>query len=353
MRGFRFGPLFVAIAVLLAVDPPEARAQASPDAAAAALTRAGQAYGAGRMLEAIEEYKRAYELSGDVTLLFRLGEVSREIGQDVAAIRFYRTYLARDPRGKFRDAAERAARNLERKIEQPPAAVPPPPPAQVAGPPPVLSPAPPPRASSPAVPPAPPPRAAAPALSPAPAPRAAGPALSPSPREAGRGSGRGVVAAVLPSDPSPAPSAVASSPSAPASPPPALPPSPRDVGGGPGIGADAPPTVDLRSETTAPTAAQPGPPLPRWLPWAGLGVSLGLGAGAVVTGLGASHRYDELRGSCGRTADGCAPGDIDQVRSRARTANLLWAGTAVAAAATGVMVFVNTREAGVAGLWSF
>jgi hypothetical protein len=55
----------------------------------------------------------AYELSGDTSLLFRLGELNREIGSDVAAARFYRTYLAREPRGKDRDAAERAARRLE------------------------------------------------------------------------------------------------------------------------------------------------------------------------------------------------------------------------------------------------
>ena len=62
---------------------------------------------------------------------------------------------------------------------------------------------------------------------------------------------------------------------------------------------------------------------PRWLPWAGVCVTLAFGAGAVATGLGASHRYDELRASCGRTVEGCAQSDIDQVKSRALTANLL------------------------------
>ena len=93
--------------------------------------------------------------------------------------------------------------------------------------------------------------------------------------------------------------------------------------------------------------------MPSWLPWAGIGATLALGAGAVVTGLGASQRYDELRGSCGQTVEGCAQSDIDQVKSRALTANLLWAAAGVSAVATGVVVYVNAREAGFAGAWSF
>jgi len=278
------GSSLLAFAVVLAVNLAPAAVRGQSAAAADALTQARQAYDAGRLLEAIDGFKRAYELSGDVTLLFRLGEVSREVGQDGAALRFYRTYLARDPRGKHRVAADRAASDLELRMAKP-------------------------------------------ALAPAPG-RAPPPVVH---REVERPVAR---PAVVP--PAPVPARPASSPSPPPAPPSAV-----------------VPAVDLRAQAAADPAPRSGPPLPRWLPWAGLGATLALGAGAVISGLGASHRYDELRGSCGRTAEGCAQSDIDQVKSQALTANLLWAAAGVGALATGVVVYVNAREAGFSGAWSF
>jgi hypothetical protein len=267
----------VAFAVALAGSSAEVRGQS--DAAGEAVAQARQAYDAGRLLEAIAGFKRAYELTGDLTLLFRLGEVSREVGQDVAALRFYRTYLARDPRGPHREAAERAASGLELKMARP-----------------------------------------APPL--APARQAA--VANPVERQVAR------QVAVPPSPPV----ILSSSPSAPPA-------------------SAARPAVDLRAQGVADPAPRSEPPLPRWLPWAGVGATLALAGGAVATGLGASQRYDELRGSCGQTVEGCAQSDIDQVKSRALTANLLWAAAGVGALATGVVVYVNAREAGFAGAWSF
>ena len=266
MRGFISGSLLVAVTVAVVANPAAVRGQQSSTAAQDAAAEARQAYDAGRKQDAIEAYKRAYELSGDHALLFRLGEVNREIGQDVVALRFYRSYVARDPRGKFRQAAERAVRELDLKLAKP---------AGVAS-------------------------EAARATSPAPVPS---------------------------SGSSPSPS---SSPS-----------SSRSL-----------PAVDLSAGAT-PAPAPPGPPLPRWLPWAGLGATLALGAGAVVTGLGASHRYDELHGSCAQRSEGCPTSDINDVKSRARTANLLWVAAGIGAAMTGVTFYVNTREAGFSGVWSF
>ena len=266
----------LAFAVALAGSPAEVRGES--DAAGEAVAQARQAYDAGRLLEAIAGFKRAYELTGDLTLLFRLGEVSREVGQDVAALRFYRTYLARDPRGQHREAAERAASGLELKMARP-----------------------------------------APPLAPA------RPTVVTS---------QGTSQPARPVALAPAPVTSPSSPS----PPPAL---------------AALPAVDLRAQAAADPAPRSEPPLPRWLPWAGVGATLALAGGAVATGLGASQRYDELRGSCGQTVEGCAQSDIDQVKSRALTANLLWAAAGVGALATGVVVYVNAREAGFAGAWSF
>jgi len=257
VRGFILGPVLVVVALAALGNPAEVRAQSSSVAAREAMAQARQAYDAGRKPEAIEAYKRAYELSGDTSLLFRLGEVNREIGQDVVALRFYRSYSARDPRGKHREAADRAVRELETRRSRPA-------PARAAA-------------------------AAAPAPPPVPSP--------------------------------------------------------------PPVSSPAVPAVDLSAAATPPSP--PSPPLPRWVPWAGLGATLALGAGAVVTGLGASQRYDELMRSCGGTVEGCPRADIDQLKSRALTANLLWAAAGIGAAATGVMVYVNTREAGFSGVWSF
>ena len=281
MRGLVAGSVFLTFVVASVLNPGEARGQGTAASAQDVVEQARQDYAAGRKQAAVEGYARAYELSGDPSLLFRLGEVSRELGRDVAALRFYKAYVTRDPRGKYREAADRAMRNIE------------------------LGP------SKPA------------ATSATPAPAAAMRTAPPAPARAA---------------PAPAQSTVLTVPASPAAPP-APPP--------------AAAMVDLRTET-APLPAEPsGPPLPRWLPWAGLGATLALGAGAVVTGVGASSRYDELRASCGQTVEGCSRSQIDQVKSRALTANLLWAGASVGALATGLMVYVNTREAGFSGVWSF
>jgi len=278
VRGLVSGSVFLAFAIMSVVDPGAARGQ-SAASARDVIEHARQDQAAGRNQAAIDGYMRAYELSGDPDLLFRLGELSRDMGRDVAALRFYKAYITRDPRGKSRDAADRAMRSIEVGQSRPAAA------------------------------------RGAPARAP--------------------------IAAPTPSPPTRT-SAVQTAALAP--------PPPRDA---PPEAAPAAPMVDLRSETVTPPGEPADPPLPRWLPWAGLGATIALGAGAVVTGLGASNRYDELRASCGQSAEGCSQSQIDQVKSRALTANLLWAGASAAAVATGVMVYVNTREAGVSGVWSF
>ena len=94
-------------------------------------------------------------------------------------------------------------------------------------------------------------------------------------------------------------------------------------------------------------------PLPRWVPWALTAATVGLGVGAIVSGVSASNRYAELRDSCGRAAGGCAAGDIDDVRSQARRANILWLLTSAAAVGAGVTIYFNVNAAGASGLWSF
>jgi hypothetical protein len=100
-------------------------------------------------------------------------------------------------------------------------------------------------------------------------------------------------------------------------------------------------------------ARRPEPPMPRWVPWVSLGATATFAVVAAVTGSAASTRFDELRGSCGMTPAGCSTGEVDSVRTKAHTANAFWILTGVAAIGTGATVFVNTREAGVAGVWRF
>ncbi|MDB4981077.1 MAG: Tetratricopeptide repeat domain protein [Myxococcales bacterium] len=99
--------------------------------------------------------------------------------------------------------------------------------------------------------------------------------------------------------------------------------------------------------------AQPRTPLPRWVPWASAGATIVVGIFAAVTGARASSRYDELVGSCAKTTSGCSADEIASVKSRAHTANTLWVLTGVAALGTSATVYINTREAGVAGVWRF
>ena len=113
LRSFSYSALVVSLALLGSAMPATAAAGAPSNALKAAFDQAHRAEAANRSGEAIEALKRAYELSGDTEILFRLAEMTRKAGQDVSALRFYRAYLARDPRGKHRAVAERQAQLLE------------------------------------------------------------------------------------------------------------------------------------------------------------------------------------------------------------------------------------------------
>ena len=84
----------------------------SPEGAAA-IEAARQSEAAGRVEDAVNQLERAYELDGDPELLFHLGELTSRLGQDVRALRLYRTYLTRDPDGKNHAAAELRIAALE------------------------------------------------------------------------------------------------------------------------------------------------------------------------------------------------------------------------------------------------
>jgi hypothetical protein len=78
--------------------------------------------------------------------------------------------------------------------------------------------------------------------------------------------------------------------------------------------------------------------------WIAIGVTGALFAGATIAGLMANSRHSELEDSCGRTDVGCTEDQIDSVKVRARTSNVLWALGGVAAVASGVSIYMDSRE---------
>lgn len=154
----------------------------------------------------------------------------------------------------------------------------------------------------------------------------------------------------------------AGTPTTPSTAPPSAPPA--------AVTPPAPPPADTAPTTTVPaalagnatpvfTASVPPPrpttalAVPRWLVWTGGVATVALGVSAIVVGTSATTHFNDLRSSCGQTAAGCAPDQISSVKTRDRAATILWALAGVTAAATGVMIYVDTREATFSTLWSF
>lgn len=290
---------------------------ATPPAVSHLVEKADRAHEIGHWDEAIESYAQAYQISGNVDLLFRLAETHREAGHDADAARIFRNYLRRAPQGSNRATAETQIKAIEQRmrgaeVARPSGAVAAPTrPQQSVGPVTTLV----------------PPSAVAPSSASAVAPPSASASTS---RSAEPDLAQAEVVAPKPAE---APAVVVS----------------RPVVAAP---SGAPqPAVDLSVVAGGPAESQA--PLPRWLPWTLSAAAVALGTTAIVSGLSASHRFDDLQSSCGQTAGGCTPEQISDVKSRARVANVLWALTGVAAVGAGVTIYANTHTAGLSGLWSF
>jgi tetratricopeptide (TPR) repeat protein len=91
----------------------------------------------------------------------------------------------------------------------------------------------------------------------------------------------------------------------------------------------------------------------RTLRWAGAGLTAALAAGAITTGILAKSKYDDLKGSCGKTPVGCSSGSIDGVKTRALITNVLWGLAGAAAIGTGVMFYMTPHEASAQLAWRF
>ena len=106
--------------------------------------KASRAYDVQKFQEAIEEYQKTYEISGDPAMLFNVAQAYRLNGQPQEAIYYYRRYLERSPTASNRAGTEQKIAELEKLVADgkgtqpaaaaPPPAAPPPPSAAPPGP---------------------------------------------------------------------------------------------------------------------------------------------------------------------------------------------------------------------------
>ena len=79
----------------------------------------------------------------------------------------------------------------------------------------------------------------------------------------------------------------------------------------------------------------------RFYTWIAAGAAGALALSALIVGLNAQSKYDELDGEC---APKCDPADVDSVRTRAVVTDVLWGTAAVAAVAAGVLWWYEGRN---------
>jgi tetratricopeptide (TPR) repeat protein len=131
--------------------------QAQKDEVKLHYQRATRAYDLQKYQEAIDEYQKAYEISGDPPMLYNIAQAYRLADQPSEAARYYRRFLQRMPNARNREDVERKIADQERLAEQRKKVepvVPPPPPTTSTKPPPIVEVKPPP--PPPVVPPSPP-----------------------------------------------------------------------------------------------------------------------------------------------------------------------------------------------------
>jgi tetratricopeptide (TPR) repeat protein len=161
-RGFRvFLPaLALTLALVWASSANAAQlTQAQKDEVKLHYQRATRAYDLQKYQEAIEEYQKAYEISGDPPMLYNIGQAYRLADQPTEAVRYYRRFLQRMPNARNREDVERKIADQEKLIEErrkAAAAVAPPPPPPVTKSPPIVEIKPPPPEPAPPPPPPPP-----------------------------------------------------------------------------------------------------------------------------------------------------------------------------------------------------
>ncbi len=76
--------------------------------------RATRAYDLQKYTEAIDEYQKAYEISGDPPMLYNIAQAYRLADQPAEAVRYYRRFLQRMPNARNREDVERKIADQEK-----------------------------------------------------------------------------------------------------------------------------------------------------------------------------------------------------------------------------------------------
>jgi len=278
---------------------PLAFARDDVESAKAHYSKATRLYEVGNYRQALEEFKEAHLAKPDPAFLYNIGQCHRQLGDLEQAATLYRRFLTAAPNTPNRAEVEKRVAEMESELAE----------RRRKG-----------AAEQPALP--------APAQSEAIAPALGAPAPTP---------------------PVANPPAVTSpvSPQAQDAPPPAAaPPAAQAATAMPGT------VVQPGALTTVPES-KPAVSSLRLVRWVGVGLTLALVGGAIISGISASSKYDNLKNSCGNTDAGCADGDIDRVKSRVLLTNLLWGAAGVAAAGTGVAFYLTPHQSAVQVAWRF
>jgi len=285
----RAGGFSLLLLVLASANTARGAARDDIEAARAHYARGTRLYEVGEYRQALAEYKAAHVSKPDPAFLYNIGQCHRQLGDLEQAVVLYKRYLTASPGAANRADVEKRIAELETELAA----------RRRKG------------QSEPPPQPAPVERPAADIFEPAPTPSPP-PSAAPSPP--------------MPSAPLPVPAA-----------PPAPAPAPAVAAG----------------LTTPPPEAQPAGSSLRYLRWLGVGATVALAAGAVLTGVSAQSEYDDLKKTCGNTDAGCPNGEIDKVKSRALVTNILWAATGVAALGTGLMFYATPSQGAVQVAWRF
>jgi len=106
------------ISVIVVAFAGVARADANTASAKAHYEKGTTLYDLGRYLDAAHEYEEAYAAKNDPALLFNVAQAYRLGGDNVAALRTYRSFLRRMPDTPNRADVERHIANLQHLIDE-------------------------------------------------------------------------------------------------------------------------------------------------------------------------------------------------------------------------------------------
>jgi hypothetical protein len=329
LRVFR---LVVALFALVLLAAP-ARAEGKHDKAQKLIEQGHRAYNLGHWSDALSDFEKAYEASGDAALLFNLAETHRQLGHNSDALRLYNAYLHELPSGPDHEAAAAEIKNLGGTAPAKASPAPPPPKPVTAPPPPKPVTAPPPPKPVTAPPPA-APAAGEPAWTPPPSSWPPPPANNPPPPAASN---------PPPPSTSPAPGSAPPPGASPGVPGPGL-GEPAAIGGLGLSGGTAPPSAAPPPAGPTVLVGQPPPAKPHRSKWpiiAGAAATGALAAGAIAFTLSGNSLYSDLQSSCGATSTGCSQSQVDSVKTRDHAATALWILAGAAAVATSVVFVIR------------